>query len=181
MTARATSTVDALYDPSRDAARLYQEGMIAGVIGAATVAVWFLLLDTAAGRPLYTPTVLGTAIFRRAALASPETLSVSLEMVGMFTWVHMLVFAALGGLASRLLGMAERNPSWGFGLLLFAVVFEFGFVAAALVFAAPVLRLIPWPSVVVPTLLASGATSAYLPGTHPRLVERPPAAQPQRS
>ena len=173
MTARATSTVDALYDPSRDAARLYQEGMIAGVIGAATVAVWFLLLDTAAGRPLYTPTVLGSALFRPGALASPETLSVSLEMVGMFTWVHMLVFAALGGIASRLLGMVERNPSWGFGLLLFAVVFEFGFVAAALVFAAPVLRLIPWPSVLVANLLAAGAMSAYFWRRHPRLVVRP--------
>jgi len=91
----------------------------------------------------------------------------------MFTWVHMLVFAALGGIASRLLGMVERNPSWGFGLLLFAVVFEFGFVAAALVFAAPVLRLIPWPSVLVANLLAAGAMSAYFWRRHPRLVVRP--------
>jgi len=173
MTARATPTVEALPDPTRDAARLYQEGMIAGVIGAATVAVWFLLLDTAAGRPFYTPTVLGSALFRRGALASPETLSVSLEMVGMFTWVHMLVFAALGGIASRLLGMVERNPSWGFGLLLFAVVFEFGFLAAALVFAAPVLRLIPWPSVLVANLLAAAAMSAYFWWRHPGLVVRP--------
>jgi hypothetical protein len=173
MTARATPTVDALAEPDSDTARLYQEGMIAGVIGAIAVAVWFLLLDTAAGRPLYTPTVLGTAIFRRSALASPETLSVSLEMVGMFTWVHMLVFAALGGIASRLLGMVERNPSWGFGLLLFAVVFEFGFLAAALVFATPVLRLIPWPSVLVANLLAAAAMSAYFWWRHPRLVVRP--------
>ena len=57
----------------------------------------------------YTPTVLGTAIFRRAALATPETLSVSLEMVGMFTWIHVLIFAALGGVASRLLAMVERK------------------------------------------------------------------------
>src|SRR6266850_6303546 len=173
MAAQATPTVDALSDPAREAARLYQEGMIAGVIGAATVAVWFLLLDAAAGRPFYTPTVLGSALFRRGALASPETLSVSLEMVGMFTWVHMLVFAALGGIASRLLGMVERNPSWGFGLLLFVVVFEFGFLAAALVFAAPVLRLIPWPSVLVANLLAAGTMSAYFWRRHPRLIVRP--------
>jgi hypothetical protein len=173
MTARATPTVDALSNPVPDAARLYQEAMIAGVIGAATVAVWFLLLDTAAGHPFYTPTVLGTAIFRRSALASPETLSVSLEMVGMFTWVHMLVFAALGGIASRLLGMVERNPSWGFGLLLFAVVFEFGFVAAAAVLAAPVLRVIPWPSVLAANLLAAAAMSAYFWRRHPTLVVSP--------
>lgn len=173
MTARATPTVDALPDPARDAARLYQEGMIAGVIGAATVALWFLLLDSAAGRPLYTPTVLGTAIFRRAALASPETLSVSMEMVLMFTWIHVLVFAALGGIASRLLAMAERNPSWGFGLLLLFVVFEFGFVAAAALIAAPVLRVIPWPSVLAANLLAAAAMSAYFWRRHPQLVVSP--------
>src|SRR3989449_5423278 len=40
---------------------LAQEGLIAGLVGAATIAVWFLLLDSLSGRPLYTPTVLGTA------------------------------------------------------------------------------------------------------------------------
>ena len=166
-------TADALSDPAHDAARLYQEGMIAGVIGAATVALWFLLLDTAAGHPLYTPSVLGTAIFRHAALASPETLSVSLEMVGMFTWIHVLIFAALGGVASRLLAMVERNPSWGFGLLLLFVVFEFGFVAAAALLASPILRVIPWPSVLGANLLAAAAMSAYFWRRHPHLVVSP--------
>jgi len=166
-------TADALSDPAHDAARLYQEGMIAGVIGAATVALWFLLLDTAAGHPLYTPTVLGTAIFRHAALASPETLSVSLEMVGMFTWIHVLIFAALGGIVSRLLAMVERNPSWGFGLLLLFVVFEFGFVETAALLAAPILRVIPWPSVLAANVLAAAAMSAYFWRRHPRLVVSP--------
>ena len=166
-------TADALSDPAQDAARLYQEGMIAGVIGAATVALWFLLLDTAAGHPFYTPSVLGTAIFRRAALATPETLSVSLEMVGMFTWIHVLIFAALGGLASRLLATVEKNPAWGFGLLLLFVVFEFGFVAAAALLASPVLRVIPWPSVLGANLLAAAAMSAYFWRRHPHLVVSP--------
>jgi hypothetical protein len=147
--------------------------MIAGVIGAAAVALWFLVLDTAAGHPLYTPTVLGTAIFRHSALASPETISVSLEMVGMFTWIHVLVFAALGGAVSRLIAMAERNPSWGFGLLLLFVVFEFGFVAAASLLAAPVLRVIPWPSILGANLLAAAAMTAYFWRRHPHLVVSP--------
>ena len=173
MTARATPTVEALSDSPHDAARLYQEGMIAGVIGAAAVALWFLLLDSAAGHPLYTPTVLGTAIFRRAALASPETLSVSLEMVGMFTWIHLLIFAALGGIASRLIATVERNPAWGFGLVLLFVVFEFGFVAAAALLASPVLRVIPWPSVLGANLLAAAAMATYFWRRHPHLVVSP--------
>src|SRR5258707_13458172 len=100
MTARATPTVDAVSEPVSDTARLYQEGMIAGVIGAITVAVWFLLLDTAAGHPFYTPTVLGTAIFRPRAPAPPATLAVSLETGGKFTLVTILVFPGPGGFPS---------------------------------------------------------------------------------
>ena len=39
-------------EPSPDVTRLSQEGMVAGLLGAATIAVWFLLLDALAGRPL---------------------------------------------------------------------------------------------------------------------------------
>src|SRR5260370_16551815 len=110
MTIRATPTVDTPSEPVSDTARLYQEGMIAGVIGAIAVAVWFLLLDTAAGHPFYTPTVLGTAIFRRGALASPETPSASLEVAGLFTSVQILVFAAPSASPPPLLPLRPPNP-----------------------------------------------------------------------
>src|SRR5262249_10018492 len=53
----ATATAD-LSVPAVDTARLYQEGLVAGIIGALTVALWFLVVDVAHGRPLYTPTLL---------------------------------------------------------------------------------------------------------------------------
>ena len=42
---------------------VYFDGFIAGIIGAAVVAIWFLFLDTVSGLPFYAPTVLGTALF----------------------------------------------------------------------------------------------------------------------
>ena len=39
-----------------------QEGMDAGIIGGLTVAVWFLILDTIAGHPFFTPSVLGQIV-----------------------------------------------------------------------------------------------------------------------
>jgi hypothetical protein len=153
-----------------DVARLYQEGMIAGVLGAATIALWFLLLDAVQGRPLWTPTVLGTALFRRGAgLEAPDALPVSGEMVLMFTWVHGLVFAALGGIAARLVGHIERHPGTGFGVLLLFVVFQFGFVAAATVFARPVLYALPAWSILVANLLAAAVMALYLHRRHPNL------------
>lgn len=169
----ATATAPAT-TAAPDTAKLYQEGIVAGVIGAATVALWFLVIDVINGRPLYTPTVLGTALFRRGAgLPSLEGLPVSMEMVLMFTWVHGLAFAAIGGVVSRLLGMAERNPSIGFGILLLFVVFEFGFTIGAMLFAAPILKVLTWPSVLVANLLAAGTMAGYFRLRHPRLRVNP--------
>ena len=47
-----------------ETSRLYLQGIIAGFVGAATIAMWFLILDTINGRPLYMPSLLGTALFR---------------------------------------------------------------------------------------------------------------------
>ena len=33
---------------------VYEEGLVAGLLGAATIAVWFLILDSLAGRPFRT-------------------------------------------------------------------------------------------------------------------------------
>ena len=153
-----------------DGEGIYREGFAAGLLGAATIALWFLILDTVAGRPLHTPTILGTAIFRGGqGLASPETVPVSLEMVVLYTWVHALVFCVIGGVAARLLAVAERQPNAGFGILLLFVVFEFGFLMVTLLFAEPVLRVLTWPAILGGNLLAAAAMGAYFWRRHPTL------------
>ncbi|MBI4526394.1 MAG: hypothetical protein HY695_21550 [Deltaproteobacteria bacterium] len=154
--------------------RVYQEGIVAGLLGAATIAIWFLILDAVNGRPLYTPNVLGTALFRGTrALAAPERLPVSLDMVLMYTWVHGLAFCVIGGVVSRLLAVAERNLNLGFGILLLFVVMEFGFVFAALIFAEPVLHAVAWPAILIGNLLAATAMGYYFWRRHPGLTIEP--------
>jgi hypothetical protein len=141
---------------------MYQQGIVAGLLGAATIALWFFLVDIASGQPFYTPNLLGTALFRRGVgLDQPQNLPISFEMVLVYTWVHGLIFCAIGGLASKLLELAERNVNAGFGILLLFVIFEFGFVGAALVFAEPILRALAWPSVLVGNLLAAAVMTIY--------------------
>jgi hypothetical protein len=154
---------------------IYQQGIVAGVLGAATIAVWFFLVDFVTGRSIfYTPNVLGTALFRRGAgLDQAQGLAISFEMVLVYTWVHGLVFCAIGGLASKLLALAERDVHAGFGVLLFFVIFEFGFVGAASIFAEPILHALAWPTVLVGNLLAAAVMTAYFWRRHADLIIDP--------
>ena len=158
----------------RASSAVYTEGLVAGVAGAATIAGWFLLLDSIAGRPFYTPSLLGTALVRGgAAIANPETLPVDMEMVVNFTWMHVLAFLIIGLAASKLIEMAERDANLGFGILLLFVVFEFGFIAVFSTVAGGVLQVISWPSILVGNLLAAAAMGLVFWRRHPRLVIRP--------
>lgn len=157
-----------------DLSKLYQQGIVAGSLGAATIALWFLILDTINGRPLYTPTVLGTALFRGGAgLDSPESLHVSFDMVLAFTWVHLLVFVVIGGIASHLLAASEGRPNLGFGVVILFVVFEFGFIAVSTMVAEAIPHALAWPAVLVGNLLAAAVMAIYLWRQHPNLKIEP--------
>jgi hypothetical protein len=156
-----------------DETKVYVEGITAGVIGASIVAIWFFILDVIEGRPFYTPTTLGTALFSgREALSSGEHLHPFTATV-MYTWVHLLVFAVIGVVASGLLNWVEKNPSVGFGTLLFFVFFVFFFVVSSFIFASPILGALAWPAVLGGNLLAAGGMGLYLWYRHPKLVVSP--------
>jgi hypothetical protein len=56
-----------------------------------------------------------------------------------------LVFAAIGGIAARLLMFAEQTANVGFGIVLLLVVLEFGFVAVTTTLAEQVLTSLACP------------------------------------
>ena len=153
----------------RQSATFWREAAAAGLIGAATIAVWFLALDILRGRPLYTPTVLGTALARRPELASPETMPISLGMVVLFTFVHGVVFLAIGAAATGLIRLAEKNANYGFGLILFFVFFLCGFLFVAMIFAEDILRALAWPAILGGNLLAVVAMALYFKPRHPNV------------
>jgi hypothetical protein len=154
-------------------AAVLREGAVAGVLGAAAVAVWFFCIDWSNGRPLYTPTVLGMALFRRSALLeNPGMIDPSLTMTQMFTLVHGVIFALMGMATSRLLYHFERSRNVLVSIVLLAVALEFFFLAVALTTAAPAMEALGWREVLLGNLLASVSMVTYLwrrhPGLHPR-------------
>jgi len=87
----------------------YAEGILAGLAGAATIAGWFFILDAVRGKPFYTPTVLGAALFHRGAAPWLDAVP-NLEMVLMFSWIHGMVFAEESTTSAFLL--RARREGW---------------------------------------------------------------------
>jgi len=162
------STPSGISEPS-EFSGVYVEGVVAGLIGAATIAIWFFIVDLYNGRPFYTPNVLGAALSLSRTVPDPAAAPIEMELVVFYTWIHALLFCAIGGFAAKLLSLAERDLNFGFGILLLFVILEFGFVAAALIFAEPILRALTWPAVLVGNLLAAGAMTIYFWRHHPKL------------
>ncbi len=138
-----------------------REAIVTGLLGAATIMIWFLFLDVVNGRPLYTPTVLGTALVHREPVSLVD-LPVSIPMVLLYTLVHGLAFCLIGYVAARLFAVAERHPTYIFGLLLFFIFFFCGFVSVTLLAEPDVLDVVAIPAVLAGNLLAALVMGRYL-------------------
>jgi hypothetical protein len=140
------------------------EGIVAGLIGAVVVAVWFLLFDLARGRPLLTPGLLGAAVFR--GVTTPVGLEITVANVLGYTLIHGLAFIAFGVVAASLLALSEREPTLFVAfVILFAAfeVFVFGVVGAL---GRSMLGALVWWSILVGNLLASVAMLWYFFRAH---------------
>lgn len=101
---------------------LMREATDVGLLGATVVAVWFLLLDFIAGRPLHTASVLGQVLlFGRR---TPELEYLYWPGVEAYGFFHFISFILVGIVAVWLLHYAIRQPTWLMGLLLFFVSME---------------------------------------------------------
>jgi hypothetical protein len=133
--------------------RTVREGIWAGLLGAAAVAIWFLVYDTAAGVPLRTPALLGAALFQ--GLREPSAVQVTLPLVLQYTVVHGAAFVAFGIAAAGLLTLADRDPRLLFGLVMLFCCFEVFFAALLTILAEWLLEAIPWWTILGGNLLAA--------------------------
>ena len=109
-------------------AAFIEDGVLAGVLGAGVVAVFFLLLDFLRGHPFYTPTLLGSALFLGKSVESVAAANAT--MVFAYTGIHVLLFMVAGVALSWMVSQFVRNPQFGLVLLLVFLLFEsvlFGF------------------------------------------------------
>jgi hypothetical protein len=144
-----------------------REGIVAGLLGAAVVALWFLAIDWIQGQPLRTPQLLGTAVLRQL---DPAAAIVS------YTVVHGAAFALFGIVGALLIAGAERQPLFVFALVIFFTAFEVFFIGAVLIAAKWVLDELAGWTIFVGNLLATAAMLGYFFRGHRALARRLTAA-----
>ena len=145
--------------------RIVREGVVAGLLGAAAVAILILVFDVAAGAPLQTPAILGSVIFK--GIRDPNLVSVAIGPVLGYTIVHGLAFIAVGLIAAALVAAAEREPAMVLALLIFFAAFEVFFLALIAFWALPVLGVLAWWEILAGNLVAALAMLYYFHRAHP--------------
>lgn len=147
--------------------RIVREGIIAGLIGAAAVALLILVFDISNGAPFQSPAILGSAILK--GIRDPNLATVSAGTVLGYTIIHGLGFIAVGLIAAYLVASAEREPAMVLALLIFFAAFEVFFLALIAFWALPVLGVLAWWEILAGNLVASAAMLYYFHRCHPGL------------
>jgi hypothetical protein len=145
-----------------------REGVVTGIIGAVIVAVWYFIVDLAAGQPLHTPNVLGK-IFLRGDL-TPGTARIVPQAVVLYTLIHLVLFGLVGVALTWLTHLASRSPALRMGVWIGLLV-AFGLFAGETYSLAVASgeRFSPW-LVIAGSLLGVLGMAGFLWRRHPQLV-----------
>ena len=147
---------------------LVREGVMAGVIGATIIAVWFFFVDLIVSRVFFTPITLGRSLL---SILGPVPVGQSeFVLVLLYTLFHYGAFIVLGLTAAMIVQVANREPGILLGFVVLFAAIEVGFYAfVSLLQQATPLGSLAWYNVMTGNLLAAAAMGMYLLRAHPRL------------
>jgi hypothetical protein len=143
-------------------------GLFAGLIGYATIVLFFAILNLIGGRsPFYTAALLGSALF--FGLRDAARLEITPAAVLAFNMVHALVMLAVGFLASWLVAQGEQHPVSQWAVLVALIFVGFHLFAVVALFAMPLMTALGWVQLAVASAAAAIAMGWFLLRIHPRL------------
>ena len=147
-----------------------REGVIAGVLGATGVAVWFLMVDMIAGQPFFTPRILGEAVM---SIVAPDSFASTFVIVALYTVFHYAAFIIAGIVAVALVHASANQPHLLAGVVILFVALEVEFYGFVLMLQlATRLEGIAWYQVGAANLVAALLMGRYLWMKHPELTHR---------
>ncbi|CAN5881442.1 hypothetical protein BH23GEM9_BH23GEM9_26220 [soil metagenome] len=146
-----------------------REGLLAGLIGATAVAVWFLIVDLISGQVLLTPAALGSAVFLGARGVATVEIT-ALTVLG-YTAIHYVAFILVGLLAAAIVAAAEEHEEAILlgGVLLF-VTFEALSIGLLTIVASWLVDALAWWNIAIANLIAAVAMGGFLYLRHPDLM-----------
>jgi hypothetical protein len=144
-----------------------KQGLVAGAIGAAVVAIWFLVLDVAQGRLFFTPAALGSALLLRAG--GVEEVQVTAGVIAAFTVVHLVAFAVIGIVAAAFARGIRSNPPLLLGAVLLFVTLQAFIAGLVAIAAAWVAAELTWWALIIANVLAAVSMGAYLWRSNPEV------------
>lgn len=169
---RNAAAVRASYDAAVNTPRpIVREGVIAGLIGATVIAVWFFFVDLITRSLFFTPTTLGRAML---SIFGPVPADQSqLVLVIAYTLFHYAAFMVIGLIVAMMVNVANREPSILLGFVVLFAAIEVGFYAfVSLLQQATALGTLAWYNVMIGNVLAAAAMGTYLLRAHPILREQ---------
>ena len=137
-------------------ASIVSRGIVAGVVGATAVALFFLLVDGTQGQLFRTPA------FLAQALLGSGTVSAGWGPVLLYTLVHYGVFVLLGLAMSWMLAGVEVGSPLLLGLVLGFLLFDLVFYGSVAATGVDVVGALGWPVVLVGNLLAGVSLVGFL-------------------
>ena len=147
---------------------MLRDGVVAGLIGAFVIAVWFLIVDIIAGHPLRTPETLGRGLL--AVFGPTLQTDSAAKFVLVYTVFHFAAFIVVGLIAALVVYLAKAEPSILLGFVVLFVATEIGFYGfTSLLHEASPLMSLAWYQVMVGNLLAAAAMGIYFWRTHREL------------
>jgi hypothetical protein len=156
-------------DKAAPASDVLLDGLFTGMIGAVAVALWFLIVDALAGRPFFTPSLLG-AVLLHGGRAAAEPVVIAPLAVAAYTAFHFVVFVVFGLGVSYGMTLFERFPIMFFVLLVLFLSLQIGFFALNVALGASLLGQLRAWTVVIANLLAAGAMAFYQWRRHPSVM-----------
>jgi hypothetical protein len=147
--------------------KVVREGIVCGMVGAAVVAVWFLVFDVLRGQPFFTPAALGSALFLGSGTV--EAVSVEAATIIGYSLVHIVAFAVTGFFAAVIVTAADDAPPLIIGAVMFFAVFEAFFMGLLALVAEFLLGPMAWWTIAVGNVMAAVAMGWYLWEQHPKL------------
>lgn len=150
-----------------DLNRILREGFLAGCIGAAVVAAWFLIVDTINGQPFFTPAMLGSAVVG----GTHDAIVIEPARIFGYTMIHVSAFVVVGVIAAALAAEVEYAPSTLFLVIVGFCFFEVGFYILVALLAKPLLGYLAWWNVAIGNGLAALGMGYFLWREHPKIGE----------